>query len=234
MPNISFVTQGEGEVILFLHGWGQNKEMMLPLADQLKYSYKCVLIDMCGFGGSPFNSKNDLEMYTDEIRFFLEKENLLPKYIVGHSFGGKAAIQYQLKYEDLKGLVIIASPLLKPRRSIKYRYKVVKYKIKKRLGFKDNNGGSEDYKNCSDEMKPFFVRVVNTHFDKDLAKISVPVMLIWGNQDDKVPLSKAKKMHKKLKGSQLYVQKGGHFAYLENIQLTRLIIQKFFRGLKND
>ena len=36
MPNISYIKEGKGEVILLLHGWGQNKEMMLPLIDNLK------------------------------------------------------------------------------------------------------------------------------------------------------------------------------------------------------
>ena len=56
MPNhINCYVCGEGKVILFLHGWGQNKEMMMPLVEELKGKYKCVLLDMPGFGKSKFN-----------------------------------------------------------------------------------------------------------------------------------------------------------------------------------
>lgn len=231
MPNIKYIAVGEGEKILLLHGWGQNKEMMLPIIDELKEKYKCILVDMPGFGESNYNGEKNIEEYVSTLRKFLEINNLLPKYVVGHSFGGKIALHYCLKYNDLSKLVIIASPILKPTRTFKYYYKVAKYKIKKTMKIKNNNKeGSDDYKNCSIDMKSFFVNVVNTHYDINIRNIDIPVLLIWGKNDNKVPLKKAKKLNKTLKNSELYIEKGGHFAYLENIQFTRLVIQKFFRG----
>ena len=130
MPNeIKYIEIGSGEVILFLHGWGQNKEMMLPLIEDLKDKYKCVILDLPGFGESKFNNAKNIEDYVDNIRLFLEQKNMLPKYIVGHSFGGKLAVHYFLKYKDVNRIAIIASPILKPKRGIKYYYKIYKYKI---------------------------------------------------------------------------------------------------------
>lgn len=229
MPNIAYVCQGEGDVVLFLHGWGQNKESMLPLIEELKYKFKCVVIDLPGFGQSTFNSEKNLNEYTATIRKFLLENNLVPSYIVGHSFGGKVAFNYYLNYKDVKGLVIIASPLVKPKRTIKYYYNIYLYKLKKKLHFKTNKKGSEDYKNCPSEMKKFFVNVVNTHFDRDISNVNLPILFLWGNKDKKVPIKKAKKLNKKIFKSELVIEKGGHFAYLENIDFTRLIIQKFLR-----
>ena len=123
VPNISYICKGEGEVILFLHGWGQNKEMMFPLIEELKNKYKCVILDLPGFGESVFLGEKTIEEYVVNLRMFLEKENLLPKYIVGHSFGGKLAALYYLKYKDVVNLTIISSPLLKPKRTMKYYLK---------------------------------------------------------------------------------------------------------------
>ncbi len=229
MPNnISCVVEGKGDTILFLHGWGQSKESMIPLIETLKNKYKCVLIDLPGFGKSDFNNAKNIEEYTEYIRKFLEANNLLPRYIVGHSFGGKVAVEYYLKYKDIDKLFIIASPILKPKRHLNYYYKVIKYKLKKRLKIKGNEG-SEDYKNCSKEMKSFFVSVVNTHYDKLVRNIEIPVILIWGNEDEKVPLKKACELNKKLKNSELYIMNGDHFAYIKNIEFTKLVIQKHLR-----
>lgn len=231
MPSdMSCVVKGKGEVILFLHGWGQNKEMMLPLIEMLKNKYKCVIIDMPGFGKTDFNGCETIGSYTKKIRTFLEKEKLLPKYIVGHSFGGKIAIEYYLNHKDLKKIVLIASPILKPDRRIGYYYKVYKYKLLKKI-FKNKkfNLGSEDYKNCPNGMKKFFNQVVNMHYNNQVSNIDIPTLLIWSDKDKKVPLKKGKKLFKMIKNSKLYVLKGTHFAYLENIDFTRLIIQKFFR-----
>lgn len=229
MPNISYKEEGKGEIILFLHGWGQNKEMMIPLAEHLKNKYRCVFIDLPGFGKSDFNNAKNIEEYTKYLRDFLIQNEIKPKYIIGHSFGGKLAISYYLKYKDLEKIVIISSPLLKPYRGIKYYSKVYLYKIKKKLKMKNNNGGSNDYKNCSKEMKSFFINIVNTYYKKDLKSIEIPVLLLWGNKDEKVSLLQAKKIHKRIKNSDLYILKGDHFAYFYNIELSKLVIQQFVR-----
>lgn len=234
MPNISYIEEGTGEVILFLHGWGQNKEMMFPLIDELKNNYRCILIDLPGFGKSEFNGSKNLEEYTVYLRNFLECRNIIPRHIVGHSFGGKLALNYYLKYKDINSLTFIASPILRPKRGIKYYLKIYAYKLMKRLKINTCKKGSEDYRNCSKNMKSFFVNVVNRHFNKEIKNIKVPTLLLWGDKDEKVPLNKAKKIRKKIKCGQLVVEKGGHFAYLENIEFTRLIIQQFLRRCKGD
>lgn len=232
MPNISYIDEGTGKVLLFLHGWGQNKEMMLPLIEELKSKYRCIVVDLPGFGKSNFNGSNTLDLYTGKLNEFLKEKEICPEYIVGHSFGGKVAVNYYLKYKNIKGLVILASPLLKPKRTLKYYFKIYKFKIMKKLHLDVKKQGSLDYKNCAKDMKPLFINVVNTHFDKVIKEIKIPTLLIWGDKDNKVPLDKAKKINKKLKDSKLHIQKGGHFAYLENIEFTKLIIQNFIRGVR--
>lgn len=230
MPkNISYTLQGEGDIVLLLHGWGQNKEMMLPLIDELKHKYKCIAIDMPGFGKTEFNDSKDIDEYTRSIREFLNKKNILPKYIIGHSFGGKIAAEYYLKYQDIEKMVLIASPILKPKRSIKYYYKVYKHKLLKKMFRKKTYKGSNDYNNCPLHMKKFFVKVVNTHYNKEIKKINIPVMLLWGKNDRQVPVSKAKKLNKLIKESELHIVKGNHYAYIKNLDYSKLIIQKFIR-----
>lgn len=229
MPNISYIKEGEGDVVLLLHGWGQNKEMMFPVVENLKDKFMCVVMDLPGFGETPFDNSLNIEEYVDNLREFLINNNIAPKYIIGHSFGGKVAVHYYLKYKDIDKLVIIASPLLKPKRGLKYYYKIYKYKLKKKFKIKEENAGSSDYKNCKQDMRRFFVNVVNTHYNKDVKNINIPVLLIWGNKDKQVPLNKAKELNKKMKYNKLVVLEGDHFAYLENIELTKLYICNFLR-----
>lgn len=232
MPNISYIKEGKGKVVLLLHGWGQTKEMMVPLIENLKDKFTCVILDLPGFGKSIFDESETIEEYVNNLRVFLVSNNIAPKYIIGHSFGGKIAIEYYLKYRDIDKIIVIASPLLKPKRGIKYYYKIYKYKLKKKLKINDNNAGSSDYQNCKQEMKRFFINVVNTSYNKQLKNINIPVLLIWGNKDKQVPFNKAKQLNNKMKNSKLVSFEGGHFAYLENIEFTKLIIQNFIRGVR--
>lgn len=231
MPKkIEYVAVGKGEVILFMHGWGQNKEMMIPLIEELKNKYKCVVLDLPGFGKSDFNNEKNLEEYVSNIRCFLEENNMLPKYVVGHSFGGKLCVEYYLKYKDISKMFIIASPILKPKRKLSYYYKIYKYKMLKKIKQKKKvEGGSEDYKHCPSYMKNFFVNVVNTHYDSRVKDILVPTVLLWGDKDNQVPLNRGEKLNKLIENSDLHIVKGSHFAYLENLQFTKLLLNKFFR-----
>lgn len=228
MPNLDYFILGKGPVVLLLHGWGQNKEMMLSIANKLKNNYTCVGIDMPGFGKSLYNGEKTLKEYCRIIHeFLLFKLHLTPKYIVGHSFGGKVALEYYLTYKRIKGLVFIASPILKPKRSLKFYYNLYLYKVKKKLKI-ENDMGSEDYKN-SKELKPIFLNAVNTHYDRLINKIFIPILLLYSKEDEKVDFIKAKKLNKKLKQSKLKVIKGDHFAYLDNVNVVSMEINNFIK-----
>ena len=123
MPNISYIKEGEGEVILLLHGWGQNKEMMFPLIDNLKEKFTCVVVDLPGFGDTPFDNSINIEEYVNNLRKFLIDNNITPKYIIGHSFGGKVAIHYYLKYiqQELLFLLKHILPLLNLHKLIHFQ-----------------------------------------------------------------------------------------------------------------
>ena len=190
MPSLDFFVVGEGVPVLLLHGWGQNKEMMMPLANKLKNKYKCIFIDMPGFGNSGFNNEIDIDEYCRTIHdFLLLKLHINPKYIVGHSFCGKVAVNYHLKYNLKGGIVLIASPILKPKRGIKYYFKIYIYKLLKKFRL-NLNTGSSDYKNCNRKMKSFFVKVVNTNYNKKVDKIDVPVLMIYSKEDEKVEFNR--------------------------------------------
>jgi pimeloyl-ACP methyl ester carboxylesterase len=142
----------------------------------------------------------------------------------------EVALEYYLKYKDVSKLAIIASPLLKPKRNIVYYLKVYKYKLtKKIIKYNKEKIGSDDYKKCPKEMKNFFVSVVNKHYNDCIKEVDIPVLLLWGNKDSKVPINKAKKLHKVIKNSKLHIIKGNHFAYLENLMYTKLVLNEFFR-----
>ena len=119
---------------------------------------------------------------------------------------------------------------MKQKKSVKVRLKIVRYKINKFLCRNKKSDGSEDYKNCPKGMKNFFVSVVNTNYDKDIKDIKIPVLIIWGNKDKKVSVKDAYKLNKIIENSVLHIQEGDHFSYLENIDLTKLAIQKFLRS----
>ena len=88
------INPSKENIIIFLHGWGSNKEIMKQgFGTQLK-EYKHIYIDMPGFGKSSNNYILTTNDYANILKVFLK--SLIPNHynlttIVGHSFGGKVS-----------------------------------------------------------------------------------------------------------------------------------------------
>ena len=95
---INYKIIGNGEEILFIPGWNDNLLHFVNIAKKIQ-NKKIILIDLPNQGNSkPLNIKLEMNDYIEIINNFLVKNNLNPKIIIGHSFGGKLAFLYALQY----------------------------------------------------------------------------------------------------------------------------------------
>ncbi|HMP98444.1 MAG TPA: alpha/beta hydrolase [Cyclobacteriaceae bacterium] len=93
MPSLHFKVYGEGKSVVFLHGFGLNHTMWLPLANKLKDSFKLYLIDLPGFGQSPLpNHDFEIHHIAEILNNFLLTEGIEQFSLVGHSLGGYVAL----------------------------------------------------------------------------------------------------------------------------------------------
>jgi pimeloyl-ACP methyl ester carboxylesterase len=82
----------DGKVIVFLHGWGADKENLSAIYNQLTEYYRIISFDLPGFGGSTRPEWNwGSREYALEIKECLGELNINYYSIIGHSFGGKIA-----------------------------------------------------------------------------------------------------------------------------------------------
>lgn len=209
---------GEGsQAIVFLHGWGGSREDFRKVAEKLGRGYRCYLIDLYGFGSTPHPEKPlRLIDYTRGVRCIVNKEKLDKVVLVGHSFGGRIAINYCVNFPEVEKLVLVDSAGLKPRRKLPYYLKKINYKLRKRLKLSTENCGSSDYKLLGSNIRRTFVNVVNYHQNKEVSLISENTLILWGSEDTETPLYMAKALHRKIKKSQLTVIDGvGHFPFID-------------------
>jgi pimeloyl-ACP methyl ester carboxylesterase len=80
-------------------------------------------------------------------------------------------------------------------------------------------------------MKQTFIKVVNEHLDYLLGDITVPTLILWGKSDKETPIYMAKKFHKNLKNSTLYIFEGGHYSYVDSYIETCLKMEEFLCSL---
>lgn len=227
------VIGGSGEDIVMLHGWGQNKEMMYPLAKRLKNKFRLTIIDLPGFGGSyEPDYPVDIYEYTAIIEKFLGIIGIKNPILIGHSFGGRIAIIYASRNETKK-VVLFGAPCIRERKRSKKEifFKFLK-KIpgsKKLVSYAKKHMGSYDYRNASPVMREILVKTVNEDLSECAKKIKAPTLLIWGEKDTEAKVSDAKKLEKIIPDAGLIVIPNcTHFAYLEAIDYITNILNKFF------
>ncbi|MFT4031303.1 MAG: alpha/beta hydrolase [Siphonobacter sp.] len=96
-PGVQVFVQdwGQGEPLVFLHGWPLSHEMFEYQTNQLASHYRCILIDRRGFGHSDKPWANyDYDTLTDDLHAVLEALELENVTLVGFSMGGGEAIHY--------------------------------------------------------------------------------------------------------------------------------------------
>jgi len=229
--NVNYIQYGKGNDIVLLHGWGQNIKMMEPLGNNLIDKFRITIIDFPGFGGSEIpNYAYTIYDYRDFLHDFLVSLNIKKPILIGHSFGGRVAISYASTYEVSK-LVLFGSPfIVREKKGLKVRILKKLSSIKFLNGLSEymkNHMGSSDYRAASGIMREILVGVVNTDLRDDAKKIKVPTLLIWGENDEAVPLSEAKELEKTIAGSALIVLPGTHYCYLENLGRVISILGHF-------
>ena len=226
---------GSGEEILFIPGWNDNLKHFIPIASKIK-EYKFILIDLPNQGESNrLNKKIEMNDYIEIINNFLNKNNFNPKIIIGHSFGGKLAFLYSLKY-DINKLILIAPSLIK-NKSFKTYYKIYKYKLLKNLNREFNLNinldkyGSREYKEQNEINKQNFIVATNNYYKKELSLLNIKTLLYYGKLDKVTPLKEAKIINKKIKNSNLVIdEEGDHFAIYNNPYKFIRTLKEFLNG----
>jgi len=226
---IHYKTIGKkGEWIVFLHGWGGSVDSFLAVAKCFKNN-RCLLLDFPPFGKSEqIDDVWELEDYVcllKELLDFLKIDNIK---LIAHSFGGRVAILFASIYNNVSKMILTDSAGIRPKKKLIVWFKIKKYKLLKKLGFKQKNKGSKDYQALSDNMKKTFVKIVNRHLEKECLKISCPTLIIFGEKDKTTPIYMAKKLNSLIKDSEVIIFKNaGHFAYLDKFNDFVIISNKF-------
>ena len=96
--------------LVYLHGWGQNIQMMMPIAKPFIKKYNVLIIDLPGFGDSAEpNEVWSIEDYSDMVYELTKELKMNNPILIGHSFGGKISLSFATKYKTKK-LVLLACP----------------------------------------------------------------------------------------------------------------------------
>lgn len=225
--------------VLALHGWGRRGgDFRASLT-----GIDAVAVDLPGFGATPPPAEViGAEGYARMVWPVLE-EFETPPVVVGHSFGGRVAVCLAAAFPEQVGHVVLTgTPLVRmtPTRKPSLPYRVLRFLNRAgvigevRMEEIRRSRGSADYRAVTGVMREILVRVINEDYRPQLARLRSPVTLLWGENDEEVPLAVAEEalriMRQAGAGAELEVLSGvGHLVPVEAPEALRRVVDEALR-----
>lgn len=224
----SFIDEGEGEVLLLLHGLMGALSNWDDVVNEFKSQYR-VIIPMLPIYDLPLLTTG-VKTVAKYVHKFVKYKKLSNFTIIGNSLGGHVGLIYVLAHPTLvKALVLTGSSGLYenafggtfPKRE---SYEFIKEKVE--FTFYDPKTATKElvddvYKTVNDRHRVIRIlamarSAIRHNMQKDLNKIHIPVGLIWGKDDKVTPPEVANEFHQYLPQSELvWIDKCGHAPMME-------------------
>lgn len=236
---------GSGAPLILMHGWGCTMDTVASIERVAAESHTVYNIDFPGFGAS--DEPGDVwgvERYTQLVEEFARRMGIERPVLVGHSFGGRVGILMASR-NAVDKLILVDAAGVKPRRSMRYYFKVYSFKLLKTLCRMcmsrkaadaaiekwRRRKASADYASASPRMRAILSRVVNEDLCHVMPQISAPTLLVWGENDTATPIGDARRMNSLIPGSGLVSFPGcGHYSFLDNPVQFAAVLRSFLNS----
>ena len=233
----------ESPTIIFIHGSGGSSATWFMQLRGLSDEFHVVAIELNGHGKShDRNEDNTTESYLADIEGIVKNYN--KPVIAGHSMGGMLAQLFALRYPNLiSGIILVGTGAR--LRVASFVFEAIDNNFDEYVEGAGNFMFSE---NTSKELieaskieirkcKPAIIRrdfVACDGFDimEKISEISVPALIIVGDQDIMTPLKYSEYLHKNIPNSTLHViGKAGHSVMLEKPREFNAHVKDWMNGL---
>lgn len=213
-----YLFSNHAKAILFLHGWGGNKNSFITCINFFKTRYNILSISM------PPNKNSPLALTMDDykqlILDLLKLHNINSVIIICHSFGCRVTLTLLSSKINIEKIIITggAGIILKPKFLIKLNQNHNRILLKKHPQL-FNKFASMDYKNLTEINRITFKNIINKNLTNYIQLLTSPALLFWGKNDTATPIKFIKVFKRFKPNTKSIVVKGSHFAYLEYPQL---------------
>lgn len=109
MIDLNYKEFGLGEPLIIIHGLFGTLDNWQTIAKKLSEHYTVFILDLRNHGRSPHTDDEfDYTLLADDLAEFMQDHWIYEARIVGHSMGGKVAMQFALNHPDsVKKLAVI-------------------------------------------------------------------------------------------------------------------------------
>jgi pimeloyl-ACP methyl ester carboxylesterase len=98
---------GAGHPLIVLHGLFGSLTNWRSLSNMLAERYLVVAVDQRNHGSSPHSDTFNYQVMAEDLRELMAAQELSTAYLLGHSMGGKTAMQFAILYPDVVDALIV-------------------------------------------------------------------------------------------------------------------------------
>ncbi|WP_143962666.1 alpha/beta fold hydrolase [Litoribacter populi] len=105
---LNFKKLGQGKPLIILHGLFGSADNWLTIARDLESEFTLYLVDQRNHGDSPHSDEWNYQVMAKDIAELMEDEGIDTAFIMGHSMGGKTAMNFAMLYPEKVEKLIVA------------------------------------------------------------------------------------------------------------------------------
>jgi esterase len=112
--DLHFAAYGIGPPLIILHGLLGSLDNWVTVSRTLGKHLQVFAVDARNHGRSPHDSRFDIPVMAEDIGDFMDSHGLATASLLGHSMGGKTAMQFALTRPDRIGKLIVVDIAPRP------------------------------------------------------------------------------------------------------------------------
>ncbi len=253
---LSFIDEGEGPAILFVHGFPFSRAIWQPQITAFAKNHRVIAPDLRGHGESSSpTGVYTMETFADDLNALIEERKCGPVVLVGHSMGGYISFAFYRKFpQKVRALILFctragvdseegktARENLAQRAEREGAVAVVEQMLPKMLAPAIAASRPDLAAQVRDLMLATSVNglagslrgmAARPSSVELLPKIAVPALVVAGENDLIIPAAETETMAKTIPNAELaMISHAGHLASLENPDEIIMRMQQFLNRI---
>ena len=248
---IAYEVRGSGPPLFLLHPFPTNRHFWDSVSPSLELRYRLIVPDLRGHGESGVGEGASMAHHAEDVFHICREIDIKRAGFIGVSIGGYILFEFWRKYKEVAALLVLSNT------RAQVDSEEARMNRLKAADDVEKNGTASFFDSMVPKLlgettrrnRPDIVSRARTMMDAmsrnglaavqrgmavrpdsvaTLPLISVPTLIIRGQEDALIPAQDAELMHGKISGSALYaIPQAGHYAPIEKPQEFLKVLRPF-------
>jgi pimeloyl-ACP methyl ester carboxylesterase len=230
--------------LVFIHGSGADHRIWIKQYTKFKDDFNVAVIDLPGHGQSEGTGEQDVTLYVEWVKKFLESLAMEKPVLIGHSLGAAISLVFATRYgEMLSGIVPVGGGARMPvnemiLKGLKTDPEFVialaaKFSVSKENRERMSRTVIEGLSRANpDILYGDLLACDRLDITGQISRIRIPTLILCGVDDKMTPPTLSQFLRDNIPGSQLsLVENAGHMVMLENEGAFNMLLRTFVESL---